>query len=202
MVDINHHEGGRGVLRALRRLLRAVDRVTAAMAYVGGALFLLVSFYMTADVIGRRIRISSAVTDEMGGYVLAIGGMWALAHTLRTGAHVRIDILLPYLPRLLRSVLDYVAVMVMALFASAIAASTWRLAIESFTTDARAMSFLRTPLFVPQGLTALGFTALVVEAVVMLAVGVGESVRIGRLAPLEGVEAPRLSERTAPSSPS
>ena len=55
------------MLRALRRLLRAVDRVTAAMAYVGGALFLLVSFYMTADVIGRRIQISSAVTDEMGG---------------------------------------------------------------------------------------------------------------------------------------
>ena len=188
--------------RALRRLLRAVDLVTAAMAYVGGALFLLGSFYITADVIGRRYGISSAVTDEMGGYVLAVGGMWALAHALRTGAHVRIDILLPYLPRLLRSVLDYVAVVVMALFASAIAVSSWRLAIESLTTDARAMSFLRTPLILPQGLLALGLTALTMEAVVILVVGLVESVRVGRLAPLEGVEAPGLAEQVAPSRPS
>ncbi len=188
--------------RALRHLLRAVDRVTAVMAYVGGALFLLGSFYITADVIGRRFRISSAVTDEMGGYVLAVGGMWALAYTLRAGAHVRIDILLPHLPRLLRSVLDYVAMVVMALFASAIAVSAWRLAIESFTTDARAMSFLRTPLFVPQGLMALGFSALIVEAVAMLVVGLVESARMGRLASLEGVGAPGLAEQVTPSRPS
>ena len=182
-----------------RRLLGVVDLLARAMAYVSGALFLLVSLFITADVIGRHFGISSAVTDEMGGYVLAVGGMWALAHTLRTGAHVRIDILLPYLPRLVRSVLDYVAVLVMALFASAVAVSTWRLTIESFTTDARAMSFLRTPLFVPQGLTALGFTALTVEAVVMLVVGLVESARMGRLASLEGVEAPGLAEQMAPS---
>ncbi len=194
--------GTAAVETALRRLLRAVDLVTAAMAYVSGALFLLVSLYITADVLGRRLQISSAVTDEMGGYVLAVGGMWAGAYALRAGAHVRIDVLLPYLPRLFRSILDYVAVAVMALFASAIAASAWRLTIESLTTDARAMSILRTPLFVPQGLMALGFTALFVEAVVMLAVGLVESARMGRLAPLEGAGAPGLADQIAPSGPS
>ena len=38
------------------------------------------------------------MTDEFGGYALAIGGLWALAFGLTTGAHVRIDVLLPHFP--------------------------------------------------------------------------------------------------------
>ena len=47
----------------------------------------------------------------------------------------------------------------MTVFAAIVAFYAWKLALESFATDARAMSFLRTPLFVPQGVLALGFTA-------------------------------------------
>ncbi len=180
-------------------MLLVLDTVTRALAHGSGVLFLLVSFYVAGDAVARTFfHASTAVSAEFGGYVPAVGTMWALANTLRVGAHVRIDILLPYLPRLFRSVLDYVAVAVMALFASAIALSAWRLTIESLTTDARAMSFLRTPLFLPQGLMALGFTALFVEAVVILMVGCVESARLGQLAPLEGVEAPTLLEQAAP----
>ena len=169
----------------LRRLLAQLDRVTLVMAYVAGALFIALSFYLTIDVIGRKFfHLSTAVSDEYGGYALAVGAVWALAHTLRSGGHVRIDILLPYLPRRVRLVLDYGAVAFMVIFASMIAIYAWRLAIDSFTGDARAMSFLRTPLFVPQGLMALGFTVLSLEAVVILLAGIAESVRLGRLAPL------------------
>jgi hypothetical protein len=61
---------------------------------------------------------------------------------------------------------------------------TWKLAIESFTTDGRAMSFLRTPLFVPQGCLALGFTTLAVQATAIFLVGFVESLRTGRFAEL------------------
>lgn len=187
---------GEGGLAAVpRQLLAFFDRVTMGMAYVAGALFIVLSFYLTIDIVGRKFfHLSTAVSDEYGGYALALGGMWALAHTLRTGGHVRIDILLPYLPRTMRLGLDYLAFACMVLFAGLIAVYAWRLAIESFTMDARAMSFVRTPLFAPQGLMALGFTVLGVEAIVILAVGLVESIRLGRLAPLEiqggGEEAP------------
>ena len=185
----------------MTRLLAQLDRVTMVMAYVAGALFIALSFYLTIDVIGRKFfHLSTAVSDEYGGYALAVGAVWALAHTLRSGGHVRIDILLPYLPRTLRAILDYGALAMMILFASVIAVYCWRLAIDSFTTDGRAMSFLRTPLFVPQGLMALGFTVLGLEAIVILLAGIAESVRLGRLAPLaiqeggaaEGSEKPSL----------
>lgn len=167
------------------RLLGGLDRVTTAMAYAAGALFVALAFYLTADVLGRKFfHLSTAVSDEYGGYALAVGGMWALAYTLRTGGHVRIDVLLPYLPGPVRAVLDYGALAVMVVFASMVSLYTWRLAFDSFAGDARAMSFLRTPLFVPQGLMALGFTMLGVEAIVILLIGVVTSARVGRLVAL------------------
>lgn len=168
-----------------RGLLRLLDAVSSTMALVSGVIFLLVSAYITVDVIGRKfVGVSSAVTDEMGGYALALGGMWALAYTLRTGGHVRIDVLLPHLPRTMREILGYAAMAIMAGFAGIVALYTWFLAADSYTGDARAMSFLRTPLYVPQGLMAVGLTVLAVEAALILVIGILESIASGRLADL------------------
>lgn len=175
---------------AARAVLRALDVVTRGMAYGAGLVFLLVSLYVAADAVGRTFfHLSTAVTDEFGGYALALGSMFALAYTLRVGAHVRIDILLPYLPARMQIVLNYVAMAGMALFSGVLAVYTWRLALESLVTDARAMSFLRTPLFPPQAFVAFGLTMLCVEALAILAVGIIESVRLGRLAAPEGFDA-------------
>lgn len=170
----------------MREILRAFDRLVTGMAYVSGALFLLTSFYITADVMARKfLGVSSAVTDEIGGYTLALGGMWGLAYALRTGAHVRIDVLLPYLPQRAQSSLNYLALAMMGLFACVVAVYTWRLAFDSFMGDARAMSFLQTPLFLPQSLMAVGLTALGLGALVLITAGLAESVRLGRLAPVK-----------------
>jgi TRAP-type C4-dicarboxylate transport system permease small subunit len=165
------------------------------MAYVAGAALLGISFYITADVLGRKfVGISSGVTDEFGGYALAIGGLWALAFGLTTGAHVRIDILLPRFPWPLRALLNYTALLLMAVFAAILAFYSWKLALESFATDARAMSFLRTPLFVPQAVMALGFTVLTLQAVVMLAAVIEDCLRRRILAPLPVLRVDGLTE--------
>lgn len=162
---------------------------------MSGGLFLLTSFYITADVIGRKFfHISSAVTDEMGGYALALGGMWALAYTLRTGGHVRIDILLPHLPPRVQALLNYAALASMGFFTSMVAWYAWRVALDSFDGSAKAMSFVQTPLFVPQSLMAVGFSVLGLEAIAILVVGLFESVRLGRLASLEILQGSELSE--------
>lgn len=182
-------------LDAPHRILQVVDRLAAATAYMSGALLLLASFYITAEVIGRQFfHASSGVTDEFGGYALVFGGIGALAFALATGAHVRIDVLLPHLPPWAQSVLNYAALAAMAIFACIVAFYSWKLAIDSFSIDARATSVLRTPLFVPQGFMALGFSLLGLQAVAIFGVGVSESLRLGRWAALEVLDASDLTE--------
>jgi TRAP-type C4-dicarboxylate transport system permease small subunit len=165
----------------VRAVLNVTDTVVRAMAYVSGIVFLLLAFYMTADVIGRRFfHVSSAITDEVGGYGLAVGGMWAMAWTLRSSGHVRIDVLLPRLPRRLQAALGYVSIALMAVFAGMVAIYCWRLAIDSWVTGTRATSVVRTPLFVPQALMAMGMSALGLEALTILACGIVTSARVGR----------------------
>lgn len=177
--------------RAVQRILAATDVVARAMAYTSGAAFVLLALYMTADVTGRKfVGVSSAITDEVGGYALAFGGMWALAWTLRSNGHVRIDVLLPYLPARVQWALGYASLAIMALFAGAVALYTWQLAVDSWVTDTRATSFVRTPLFVPQGLMAIGVSVLTLETLVLLGCGLWASLQAGRLVrpPLDGTE--------------
>lgn len=191
--------GGRellgAVLRAARHALRVLDSVATALASVAGAVLLLASFFITVDVVGRRFfHVSSKATDEFGGYALLFGGMLALAFALTTGAHVRIDVLMPHIPPWARAVLNYAALAALSVFASIIAFYVWKLAIESYTMDARAMSFLRTPLFVPQGALAIGFSLLALHGAVIFLVGVLESIRQGRLAEFDILQIADLTE--------
>jgi TRAP-type C4-dicarboxylate transport system permease small subunit len=168
-------------VRAIASLRTLLDRISMGLAYVAGAILLAASFFITFDVIGRRFfHVSSQATDEFGGYALLCGGMLAVAFALTTGAHVRIDILMPHLPSWASALLGYAALAAMTAFASIIDFYVWKLTIESWTTDARAMSFLRTPLFLSQGVLAIGLGLLAVHGAVIFLGGLLESVRQGR----------------------
>jgi TRAP-type C4-dicarboxylate transport system permease small subunit len=187
---------GAGAPSAAERLQRAVGAVTDRLALASGGLFLLLAVYIGADVILRYgFGFSTAASDEIGGYALAVGGALAFAYALRAGAHVRIDVLLPHLPAPARALLSWAAMGLMALFAVLLAVAVWRLALESYQTDTRAVSYLRTPLALPQALMALGLTALSVEAIVSLIAAAVESVRTGRLASPAGTRAEDLPAR-------
>ncbi|HEY7757972.1 MAG TPA: TRAP transporter small permease [Burkholderiales bacterium] len=185
-----------GAPSAAERLQQAVGAVTDRMALASGGLFLLLAVYIGADVILRYgFGLSTAASDEIGGYALAVGGALAFAYALRAGAHVRIDVLLPHLPAPARALLSWAAMALMAVFAVLLAVAVWRLALDSYQTDARAVSYLRTPLVLPQALMALGLTVLGVEAVVSLIAAAVESARTGRLASPGGTRSEDLPAR-------
>jgi TRAP-type C4-dicarboxylate transport system permease small subunit len=154
--------------------------ISTAMAYLSGAAFLLLSFYITYDVLGRRYGFTySGVTDEMSGYVLAVAGTGGLAYALRIGAHVRIDLLIPMMPRKARAILNLGNIALIGLFAGQLAYYSWLSAIESFEIGARGISLLQAPLAIPQSLMAAGLTALALQAVVILAADISRFILFG-----------------------
>jgi TRAP-type C4-dicarboxylate transport system permease small subunit len=135
------------------------------MAYLCGALFMVLAFYTTFDVIGRRyLGVFSGVTDEMSEYALAMGASWALAYTLKTGGHVRVDILLPRMPALVRRAADALAMAIMALFAGTVSFFLWKLVASSYAIGATGHSIIQTPQWVPQACAALGYSFLTLVA--------------------------------------
>lgn len=149
------------------------------MAYFCGALFLLLAFYTTFDVIGRRYGgWYSGVTDEMGEYALALGASWALAYTLKAGGHVRVDIVLPYLPDAVRNLLDAAAMALMAAFAGTVSVFLWKHVASSYAIGATGHSIIQTPQWLPQAMMASGYSILTLVAATSFlchALGGGES---------------------------
>jgi TRAP-type C4-dicarboxylate transport system permease small subunit len=151
-----------GVLATLKALL---DRLSYAMAWLSGASFLLLSFYMTADVIGRYAgTYYTGVTDDISVYVLAVGGTWAMAEALRVGAHVSVDVVVHFLPSRLRAVLATLSLAATTIFSAILAYYAWLLALDSHELGTRSITMLQAPLEIPQGMMAFGLSVLTLQA--------------------------------------
>lgn len=147
-------------------------------AVVGGWLFILCSFFITFDVIGRRyFQFSSKATDEMTGYVLAVGTSLSFLIALYTKAHVRIDAVLAKLSLRIQAYMNMLALLFLNFFLVVAVWRVWTVAFFSFEQNAQATTVHRTPLGWPQGIWALGFSTFGLLALLMLVEAILQLVR-------------------------
>jgi TRAP-type mannitol/chloroaromatic compound transport system permease small subunit len=146
-----------------------VDRLLLATGYLAGGMYVLLAFFITYDVLARKWGAAlglptTQVTDEISGYMLALAATWGFGYALRSGAHVRIDVLFPYLAPRLKTVVDFIALVLMALFAAVVSWKVWTLVADSWQSGMRSSTYLLTPLYIPQGILGIGFTLLALAA--------------------------------------
>jgi TRAP-type mannitol/chloroaromatic compound transport system permease small subunit len=164
---------------AVARVQAALDRVLLATGYLAGAIFFALAIFIAYDVVARKWGVvlgipTTQVTDEISSYMLVLAATWGFAYTLWTDAHVRIDLLLPYFPPRMKAAVDLLAYAAMAALACLFAWRCWLLVIDSLETGITSSTYLLTPLWMPQGILALGFSLLAVTGVLMaLAIAFG-----------------------------
>lgn len=144
----------------------AVRRITRALAWASGAIILAgCGLLITVDVVTRAIfRRGMVESFEVSGYALAVAIGLGAAWTVTSKSNIRVDILLERLPTVLRRGLDLVAALAFAAVAVALAWFAFRTLAYSWSIDARSVSTMRTPLWLPQALWWAGFAWLAVVA--------------------------------------
>ena len=157
------------LLYGIRAVTRVTDKIYFLMAWVCGLELLLLGFFITYQVIARKLLwVMAPATDVMSGYVLAMAATWAFSYSLRSGSHVRIDVLLPYMSKNIRAIADWVAVFAVAFFAYITAWKMWANVVDNYQRGVVTNDYPLTPLFIPKIVVALGFTLLVITAVQMM----------------------------------
>jgi TRAP-type C4-dicarboxylate transport system permease small subunit len=157
------------LLYGIRAVTRVTDKIYFLMAWVCGLELLLLGFFITYQVIARKLLwVMAPATDVMSGYVLAMAATWAFSYSLRSGSHVRIDVLLPYMSKNIRAIADFVAIFAVAFFAYITAWKMWANVVDNYNRGVVTNDYPLTPLFIPKIVVALGFTLLVITAVQML----------------------------------
>ena len=113
-----------------------LDYVYRIFGYICGTLLLILGIYITYQVIMRKMGGPVLGNQELiGGYILAFAGTWAFSYSLRTGSHVRIDVLLPLFSRIhpyMRSIADWLALGSVGFFGLITAWYAWREVLKSY----------------------------------------------------------------------
>ena len=71
-----------------------MDRLGTVLSWVFGGLLVGLSAFVAAETVSRKLfNFSFQGADELGGYVLAIGGALSFTVALIERAHIRIDLI-------------------------------------------------------------------------------------------------------------
>ncbi|HDR16102.1 MAG TPA: TRAP transporter small permease [Desulfobacteraceae bacterium] len=153
----------------MKRMMDFMDDVSRHFAIGGGWALLALSFYISIDVIGRKLfRISLQGSDELGGYVMAVVCAMGFSYALAKRAHIRLNILLPRFPSGVQAAVNLFAYTALAVFSFMMAWLGWEMFAYSFELKAIAPTPLETPLWIPQGLWTLGLAWFFVHTAVYL----------------------------------
>ena len=164
------------LLTAMRAVTRSLDRVYLGMGYACGTMFLLLALFITYQVIARKYGIIMAPgMDLMSGFTMAMASTWAFSYALRTGSHVRIDVLLPFMSTRVRWWADQAALASIVFFVGVTAQKTWIMVMKSHEISAVTNTYPLVPLWIPQTFVAIGFSMLAFTAIHMMIDKVAEA---------------------------
>jgi TRAP-type C4-dicarboxylate transport system permease small subunit len=150
----------------MRRFLDRLYQVSGGLAAVF-TVGVLVAVVMS--IATRQLGVHIGGLDAYAGYSMAAAGFLALAHTFKSGEHIRVTLLLSALPGKGSMRLDIFALLVACVIAGNLFWFSGKLVLDSFSYNDISTSDDATPLWIPQIAMAVGtfifFIAIVDETI-------------------------------------
>lgn len=196
---MNRHER----FALLDTLLQKANTLSRGAIWVAGSLTLISALYITADVLVRKFTsFTLGGSDELSAYAFAISISWALSFATLQRANIRIDALYQLFPTRVGALLDWVALISLAVFAVYLTRYAGDVAMTSWTRNSTANTALGTPLWIPQMLWVIGLLWFCVVLALMLlraslALVTGDLTSLRQLAGMRGSQEEAQAEAEA-----
>jgi TRAP-type C4-dicarboxylate transport system permease small subunit len=163
----------------MRRFLDGLYLVAGALA----AIFTIgVLVAVSLSIVTRQLGVYIPGLDAYAGYSMAAAGFLALAHTFKTGEHIRVTLVLSALSNKNRMRLDIAALLVACLITASLAWFSGKLVLDSLSYNDVSTGDDATPLWVPQLAMAIGtfiFFIAVLDETTRRMRGIPETVQPG-----------------------
>ncbi|WP_158274045.1 TRAP transporter small permease subunit [Allosediminivita pacifica] len=152
------------------RLDRHIHTLGTAFARFAGGLMVFIAVIVAIDVVTRNVTGQTYLNAyEYSRYLFAVALSFGMSYVLLCGAHIRLDIVYQKFPDPIRSALDLLSSLSLAILACGLAWFAVDLTLESYHNGTISTSAASTPLALPQGVWALGLVVFAVTAVFMAA---------------------------------
>ncbi len=136
---------------------------------------------ITAEVVMRGVfRISTLIADEVSAYLLVVITYMALGYNLRTDKHIRIRVVFDRLPPKGQRFLDLLTSVLNLAVSIVLTRWVWHLVVDSYSGHQISMTWLRTPIYIPQLFIAVGISMLTIEVGVSLIKQLAGMTKVGK----------------------
>ncbi|MGE0099534.1 MAG: TRAP transporter small permease [Hydrogenophaga sp.] len=141
---------------------RSLDALYTGAAWLAALFMIGVLVMVLLSMLGRMFQFYVPGTDAYAGYAMAGAGFLALAHTLKSGEHIRVTLIIGKLTGSARRGLELWSLSVAVVLSALLAVYAWRLAWQSHAYHDISTAADATPLWIPQILMGLGTTVLLI----------------------------------------
>jgi TRAP-type C4-dicarboxylate transport system permease small subunit len=141
---------------------KALDTFYMACGVIAGIFLVLIAGVILYQVLGRNLGFGIPGVDDLAALFLVTSAFLALAPTLRAGGHIRVNLLLQFLPQSLRWLAELWCLGFGAALIGFLAYFTIDMAWQSFLYGDRVIGQLPIFLWIPQAGAALGLVALTI----------------------------------------
>lgn len=140
-------------------------RVATFLVWISGLVLIIMAFVITIEALMRKfLGHSFGGVDEITSYVFAVTSTIAFSYAVFERANIRIDVIRDRFGPRIRFALDIIAWASFVFVFIMISYRATELAWQSYSDGARSITPLRSWLFIPQGLWALGLMMTCIAA--------------------------------------
>lgn len=167
---------------------RALDLLYNLSGFLAGLFLVGVAALTFLRIVGRLLGFPAESYDDFAGYSMAASSFLGLAWTLRSGGHIRVDLLLRRLKGSYRWVMEGACLVTSCFLTMYFAWHAVDMALTSYQLSEVSQGLVPVPLWIPQSGMALGLVVLAIafadDLIVLLSGGnpsyeTGESVEQG-----------------------
>ncbi|MGE0521745.1 MAG: TRAP transporter small permease [Variibacter sp.] len=142
--------------------MATLNKLYAAGAILAAICMVLIALLTLAQILGRLLGVLVLDAGDFAGYAMAGSIFFALAHTLRTGGHIRVNLLLIRLPARIRHFIEIWCLGVAIVLSGMFAVFSAKMVVDSYTFNDVSTGMVPIPLWIPQLTMPLGAALFVV----------------------------------------
>ena len=166
----------------MKQLASAIDRVANFVGYLSGWLVPLMMMLVVVDVFMRYVmQRPLMVADEFSAYMLVALSFLGFAYTWRQGGHVRVEVVVKFLPPRLYDWVRLIGLILTFIFMVEMDRAAFKMIAYALQMKMRSSTWMMFPLFWPQLTIFVGFVLLTLMLVVDI-VQAGVKLRAGKIA--------------------
>lgn len=159
----------------MHRVTSLIERTASFCGTLSGWLVPAMMLLVVSDVFMRYVmRRPLMVADEISAYLLVALSFLGFAYTWRQKGHVRVEVVVNYLPPRVTAWLRLVGLILTLLFMVEMDRAAWKMIVYALQMKMRSSTWLMFPLFWPQLPIFLGFLLLTLMLVVDIVQAAGK----------------------------